>query len=424
VQETVVDAPQPRSSAPRVLTWWHGVPCSTRVLGALVLGTALGALLGPRAMPLRQPGDLILRLVHGASPILVLVVLLHALSRTEVRTALWLRTAGHLTVNTLAAALIGLGVGNLVRPGRWAPLLSDGERPTAQAWPAFFHALPTNVSGPLAHHDVLATLVIAIAIGLALRKVRRERGSEEQTRALDGLLDTATKTVGVLLEWILDLIPVALLCSVATAVGEHGLAVFRILAAFSATVLLGLLLLTGYYAIRLRLGSRVHFRPLLQGGRTAFLAAFSTASSTVALPMAYRCLKEEIGVREEAASLGALVGANLSKDGTVLYLAVAALFTAQMGGGSAGLVTQVQILMVLASFLVRTVTPGVQGGGIATMTMVFGAVGLPLGVVPLLLSVDWLLERCRTAVNVLGDMTVACLLDGKQEKEERDDETR
>jgi DAACS family dicarboxylate/amino acid:cation (Na+ or H+) symporter len=44
----------------------------------------------------------------------------------------------------------------------------------------------------------------------------------------------------------------------------------------------------------------------------------------------------------------------------------------------------------------------------------FSAVKLPIEYIALLLSVDWFLDRCRTAINVLGDMTVACLLDGKE----------
>ncbi|MGZ9132968.1 MAG: cation:dicarboxylate symporter family transporter, partial [Nitrospira sp.] len=34
--------------------------------------------------------------------------------------------------------------------------------------------------------------------------------------------------------------------------------------------------------------------------------------------------------------------------------------------------------------------------------------------IPVLLTVDWFLDRCRTAINVMGDMNVSCLLDGKQ----------
>lgn len=47
------------------------------------------------------------------------------------------------------------------------------------------------------------------------------------------------------------------------------------------------------------------------------------------------------------------------------------------------------------------------------MTLVFSAVGLPTEYITLLLTVDWFLDRCRTTINVLGDVNVSCLLDGK-----------
>jgi DAACS family dicarboxylate/amino acid:cation (Na+ or H+) symporter len=53
------------------------------------------------------------------------------------------------------------------------------------------------------------------------------------------------------------------------------------------------------------------------------------------------------------------------------------------------------------------------------MTLVFNAVHLPIGYIALLLPVDWFLDRCRTAINVMGDMNVSCLLDGKTPKKER-----
>ena len=49
-----------------------------------------------------------------------------------------------------------------------------------------------------------------------------------------------------------------------------------------------------------------------------------------------------------------------------------------------------------------------------TMTLVFTAVGLPTEYIVLLLTVDWFLDRCRTTINVMGDMNVSCLLDGKE----------
>ena len=46
-----------------------------------------------------------------------------------------------------------------------------------------------------------------------------------------------------------------------------------------------------------------------------------------------------------------------------------------------------------------------------TLPLIFAAVRMPVDKIPILLTVDWLLDRLRTTSNVLGDMTVAVLLD-------------
>jgi Na+/H+-dicarboxylate symporter len=53
---------------------------------------------------------------------------------------------------------------------------------------------------------------------------------------------------------------------------------------------------------------------------------------------------------------------------------------------------------------------------LVTMTLVFTSVGLPTQYIAVLVTVDWFLDRCRTAINVMGDMTVSTLLDGKKPK--------
>ena len=57
---------------------------------------------------------------------------------------------------------------------------------------------------------------------------------------------------------------------------------------------------------------------------------------------------------------------------------------------------------------------GIPNAGLVTMIAVFKAVDLPIEFIPFLLTVDWFLDRCRTMINVMGDMTSTCILDARE----------
>jgi DAACS family dicarboxylate/amino acid:cation (Na+ or H+) symporter len=206
-------------------------------------------------------------------------------------------------------------------------------------------------------------------------------------------------------------------CKVAFVVGTQGFRPFLALGWFIAAVLIALAVQSTYYLLRIRLSSWIRPLNLLRGTRDALAMAFSTASSTATMPVTYACLRDKVGLREESASLGALVGSNFNNDGTALYEAMAALFIAQMTATELTL-TQ-QALVVLTSVVASVGAAGIPEAGLVTMTLVFSAVHLPAGYIALLLPVDWFLDRCRTAINVMGDMNVSCILDGKKREKEK-----
>jgi DAACS family dicarboxylate/amino acid:cation (Na+ or H+) symporter len=90
-------------------------------------------------------------------------------------------------------------------------------------------------------------------------------------------------------------------------------------------------------------------------------------------------------------------------------MATAVLFMAQVLGIELSLPDQV--LIMLTTLVASVGAGGIPSGSFVTMPLIFAAVRLPTEKIPILLTVDWLLDRCRTTSNVLGDMTVAVLLD-------------
>ena len=95
------------------------------------------------------------------------------------------------------------------------------------------------------------------------------------------------------------------------------------------------------------------------------------------------------------------IGATINMDGTALYEAIAAIFIAQVREVpmSVGQIIAVSITATAASIGAA----GIPQAGLVTMVMVLDTVGLPAEDVTIILAVDWLLDRCRTTINVLGD---------------------
>ncbi|QGM97139.1 dicarboxylate/amino acid:cation symporter [Methylocystis parvus] len=395
-----------------VLARWRAIPLYLRILTGVALGLVAGVALGSQAAALALPAKLVLRILGALAPPLILLAIVQALMRAHLGGGQATRLATLLLTNTLVAILIGLFVANIVQPGAWTtagPPPAPAEKAHAAVDPVtqFFEAVPKSIAGPFSDDGtVMGVIFIAVAFGVALRGVRHH-----EVCTVEDLVHVALTSLITILHWIIDLVPLAVFGIVASIVGVKGFHDFIALGGFVLAVLLGLTLQACYYLARVRLQSWVRPLDLLKGVRDALVMAFSTGSSTATMPVTYEALRKNVGLREQSASMGALVGSNFNNDGTALYEAMSALFVAQLLGMH--LTLGQQFTVILTSVIASVGAAGIPEAGLVTMTMVFKAVALPTDYIAMLLTVDWLLDRCRTAINVMGDVTVSCLLDGK-----------
>ena len=413
------DAPMPDPSMPPVpakpgkasiVSYWQRIPLYLRILGGCLLGLVVGLALGERAAGLELPSKLVLQLLGALAAPLILLAVVQALMQAQIPRGTGVRLVGLLLLNTLVAIGIGLFVANVVKPGKWTKKL----KPTAEVkvegrkdpLTLFLENVPKSIFGPLTDGGkVISVIMIAVAFGIALRRLK-----SRAIVTVSDLVDVAFDSLIIILHWIIEIIPFAVFGIVASIVGVKGIESFKALGFFVLAVLLALLLQATYYLVRIWFGSWVRPLDVIRGMRDALVMAFSTASSTATMPVTYACLRNNIGLRERSASLGALVGANFNNDGTALYEAMSALFIGQMLG--LDLTIQQQFMVVVTSVLASVGAAGIPEAGLVTMTLVFRAVNLPIEYIAILLTVDWFLDRCRTAINVMGDVNVSCLLDG------------
>lgn len=195
----------------------------------------------------------------------------------------------------------------------------------------------------------------------------------------------------------------------AQTVGTHGIGELRGLGVYLGVVILGLALHVGLvYHAWVVLVARIPLRRFWAGVREPVVYAAGASSSLATLPVTLRSLRL-MGVSDEAARMSACVGTNLNNDGILLYEAMAALYVAQVFGIELSFFQQ---LMIAATCVLAGVgIAGIPEAGLISLALVLTTAGLPLTILPLLLSVDWVLSRCRAMTNVISDMLVAVLID-------------
>lgn len=253
--------------------------------------------------------------------------------------------------------------------------------------------------------NILGLVFFSVVLGVTLA-IMREKG-----KPLLEFFICLSAAMMQITTWVIYLAPVGVFFLIGGQVLE--MADFSIVAGqlgfYFATVLIGLglhgfVVLPIIYTVCTR---QLPFR-FLANMTNAFTTAFGTASSSATLPVTIKLLEEKNGVDPRIARFVLPIGATINMDGTALYEAIAAIFIAQVRKMpmSIGQVCAISITATAASIGAA----GIPQAGLVTMVMVLDTVGLPAEDVTIILAVDWLLDRFRTAINVLGDSIGAGLV--------------
>jgi Na+/H+-dicarboxylate symporter len=407
------------------------LPLYTQIIIGLVLAVIVGILLGAgtpvlpkeNLQNLAMPAVLVLRALSMLATPLIFLSIVNTLLTADLPGGAAKKLSFLLTTNTLVAIMIGLLVANTVQPGNWNSLSKPSAEKAAEIaakskgfdpFQLLDSIVPESIIKPFADKtSVISLVLLGLAMGIALRMLKQQQIAESKTdyQPIEQIITMLFTAVIQMLHWVIMLVPLAVFGIVARTIAIQGFEPFKSLLVFVVAVVLALGLQAGYYLLRVQFGSWVTPKHLLTQGIDPLVAAFSTASSTATMPITYESLIEKVRLRKSSASLGALVGSNFNNDGTALYEAMSALFIAQ--SLQLNLNLSQQFLVMLTSIFASVGAAGIPEAGLVTMTLVFNSVGLPTEYIAILLTVDWFLDRVRTAINVMGDMTVSCLVDGK-----------
>lgn len=333
------------------------------------------------------------------------------------------RTIGLYIMTTVIAVSLGLMIVNVVKPGN---TISDetrsdlvesygGEADVArqsaeqqrEAGPLqpLVDVVPENIIGASSYNaNMLQVIFFAIFFGISLILIP-EKSGEPVKKFFDGFNDVILKMIDI----IMLAAPYGVFALLAALVVESPSAdLFAALAIYAFCVILGLLLMIGFYSILVWIFTKRKPSFFMKGISPAQLLGFSTSSSAATLPVTMEQVEDHLGVESDVASFVLPIGATINMDGTSLYQAVAAVFIAQAFGMDLSFGAQMGI--VATATLASIGSAAVPGAGMVMLVIVLAQAGIPEAGLALIFAIDRPLDMCRTTVNISGDAAISMLV--------------
>jgi len=320
-----------------------------------------------------------------------------------------------VAVASIAVAL-GLVLVNLIQPGvDFDPALREsvmngagaraqeiaGTHPAFSGVEVLLGIVPRNVLRAAVEDQYLSLMFFALLLGVALI-LTPSPATAAFKATIQGLNELVMRLIGL----VIRLSPYAVACLMFALSARFGWNLLFVLGKFVSTVVLAIGLHM-FVVLPLWVMFKGKMSPLyfFRSSQEAIFLAFSTASSAATLPTTLRVAEQNLCLPPTVARFVLTIGASANHHGTALFEGLTTLFLAQCFGVTLGFGQQALLLClcILASFG----TAGVPAGSLPVIAMLLGYLHVPPESIGLILGVDRLLDMCRTALNVTGDLATA-----------------
>ncbi|MEZ9132192.1 L-cystine transporter tcyP [Vibrio breoganii] len=343
-------------------------------------------------------------------------------------------TIGVLLFTTAISALVGIAVTQVF--GLTAEGLAEGARETAriavlesridrvadltipQMLVSFIPTNPFSDMTGARSTSIIAVVIFSVLMGIAARKVMIEK--EELEQPIRTFVEVAQSVVMRLVKMIMALTPYGIAALMA-----------KVVATSSASDILNLLgfIVASYVAIALMfvvhgllvslvgVSPKEYFKKIWP----VLTFAFTSRSSAATIPLNVEAQITKLNVPPAIANLSASFGATIGQNGCAgIYPAMLAIMVAPAVG-----IDPMNFSFILSLVAIITISSfgiaGVGGGATFAALIVLPAMGLPVWIAALLISIEPLIDMARTALNVSGAMTAGTITSrilGKEKQEQ------
>ena len=329
---------------------------------------------------------------------------------------------GILVGTTAVAALVGIFVSNLFSLS--ADAITQGARELERAASLtsryenvanlgladmLVRFIPSNIFSDLTGArptSIIAVVIFGILFGLAALGVAKEdpaRGEKLREAVL-----TLQAVIMRLVQMIMALTPYGILALMTRVVAGSNAQDLWNLVEFVGASYVAIAIMFAIHGILLRLAG-VNVRSYFKTVWPVLTFAFTSRSSAATIPLNVETQVEGLKVPEPIANLSATFGATIGQNGCAgIYPAMLAVMIAPSMGIdplSFGFILPLVAIIAISSFGIA----GVGGGATFAALVVLPAMGFPVTVAAVLISVEPLIDMARTALNVNGAMTAGVL---------------
>ena len=329
---------------------------------------------------------------------------------------------GILVSTTAVAALVGIFVSNFF--GLSADAITQGARELERAASLtsryenvanlgladmLVRFIPSNIFSDLTGArptSIIAVVIFGILFGLAALGVTKEdpaRGEKLREAVL-----TMQAVIMRLVQMIMAMTPYGILALMTRVVAGSNAQDLWNLVEFVGASYVAIAIMFAIHAVLLRLAG-VNVRSYFKTVWPVLTFAFTSRSSAATIPLNVETQVDGLKVPEPIANLSATFGATIGQNGCAgIYPAMLAVMIAPSMGIdplSFSFILPLVAIVAISSFGIA----GVGGGATFAALVVLPAMGFPVTVAAVLISVEPLIDMARTALNVNGTMTAGVL---------------
>ncbi|EGO5801295.1 dicarboxylate/amino acid:cation symporter [Enterococcus faecalis] len=382
----------------------------TQIAIAVVVGILVGLLIPASGNYLKIVGDVFLRLMQMAIPILILGQIVQAVGSINPKelTSLGGRTIAVFGISSLAAALSGVLMAVIFNPGYGVKMTgfqdASIKAQEISITDTILNFVPKNIFDSLTQGSIIQIIVFALFFGLALNKYLQ---SHPETQLFQIIVDF-NEVIITVIRYVMYLAPLGIFALIASTISHLGLQIILPLVKYLLVYGLGTILFLGIWILVITLYCKVSPLRLITNMKNMSVMALATTSSAITLPVALEETETKLGLSKRITNLVLPLGMSLNSNGSAMHMAFTVMTIAQMYQLEFD-ITKMIYLAITATF-VSLANAVVPGAGLVSLAVIVPQMGLPIESIAIFAGVEWFVGMLRTILNVNSDVYSAILV--------------